>query len=267
MPDGDITAGRGQDTQPGPVPGEVVVLQPGDERAQKIGKAIASQTANDTLHSLQNRAMTATGLAEALNLPMGTVKYHIENLLEAGLLEVRETRYSVKGREVKVYGLRDQLLIVAPRVHSIRSILLKYASLFGITALASLAMYAILPLVRRTAEAPAAFTRQAGETVLNATPTPFLTPEVTGAVAGKGAGTLPVPSTIVPTLAPAEVTGAAVQGGAGTAVNAVSTAAPPPPMEAIAGQPSGIAIAFFLGGCLIILLLLIYEVYTWRKSR
>jgi hypothetical protein len=38
-------------------------------------------------------------------------------------------------------------------------------------------------------------------------------------------------------------------------------------MEAIAGQPSGIAIAFFLGGCLIILLLLIYEVYTWRKSR
>jgi DNA-binding transcriptional ArsR family regulator len=127
---------------------EVIVLEPGDERAQKIGKAIASPTANEILHILAEGPKTASDLTEVLNIPMGTLKYHIENLLEAGLIEITETRYSVKGREVKVYALRDQLLIVAPKVTSIRSILLKYASLFVIVIVASMAMFAILPLLQ-----------------------------------------------------------------------------------------------------------------------
>jgi DNA-binding transcriptional ArsR family regulator len=127
---------------------EVIVLEPGDERAQKIGKAIGSPTANEILHILAEGPKTASDLTELLNIPMGTLKYHIENLLEAGLIEITETRYSVKGREVKVYALRDQLLIVAPKVTSIRSILLKYASLFVIVIVASMAMFAILPLLQ-----------------------------------------------------------------------------------------------------------------------
>ncbi len=125
---------------------DVIVLQPGDERAQKIGKAIASQTANDILHILSQGQKTASDLTGLLNIPMGTLKYHIDNLLEAGLVEIAETRYSVKGREVKVYRLKDQLLIVAPKMTNIRSILLKYASLFAIVIVASMAMLAILPL-------------------------------------------------------------------------------------------------------------------------
>jgi DNA-binding transcriptional ArsR family regulator len=125
---------------------DVIVLQPGDERAQKIGKAIASQTANDILHILSQGQKTASDLTELLNIPMGTLKYHIDNLLEAGLVEIAETRYSVKGREVKVYRLKDQLVIVAPKMTNIRSILLKYASLFAIVIVASMAMLAVLPL-------------------------------------------------------------------------------------------------------------------------
>jgi DNA-binding transcriptional ArsR family regulator len=125
---------------------DIIVLEPGDERAQKIGKAISSQTANDILQLLAESPRTATDLTDLLRIPMSTLKYHLDNLLEAGLLEVTETRYSVKGREIKVYGVRDQLLIVAPKMTNIRSILLKYASLFAIVILASLVMLAILPL-------------------------------------------------------------------------------------------------------------------------
>ncbi|NYT07631.1 MAG: helix-turn-helix transcriptional regulator, partial [Methanomicrobiales archaeon] len=125
---------------------DVIVLQPGDERAQKIGKAIASQTANDILHILSQGPKTASDLTGLLNIPMGTLKYHIDNLLEAGLVEIAETKYSVKGREVKVYRLKDQLVIVAPKMTNIRSILMKYASLFAIVIVASMAMLAILPL-------------------------------------------------------------------------------------------------------------------------
>ena len=126
---------------------EIIVIEPGDERAQKIGKAIGSPMANEILQILAGGPKTASDLTDLLNIPMGTLKYHIDNLLEAGLIEIAETRYSVKGREVKVYALRDQLLIVAPKVASVRSILLKYASLFAIVVLASMAMFAILPLL------------------------------------------------------------------------------------------------------------------------
>ncbi len=125
---------------------DIIVLEPGDERAQKIGKAISSQTANDILQLLSESPRTATDLTDLLKIPMSTLKYHLDNLLEAGLLEVTETRYSVKGREIKVYGVRDQLLIVAPKMTNIRSILLKYTSLFALVILASLVMLAILPL-------------------------------------------------------------------------------------------------------------------------
>ncbi|MCK7532674.1 MAG: hypothetical protein MZV63_17410 [Marinilabiliales bacterium] len=76
---------------------------------------------------------------------MTTAKYHMENLLDAGLISVAETKYSVKGREVKLYSLTNQLLIVAPRHSNVRSLLLKYASLFGIIAFGSLVIAIISP--------------------------------------------------------------------------------------------------------------------------
>lgn len=193
---------------------EVIVLEPGDERAQKIGKAIASPTANEILHILAGGPKTASDLTELLNIPMGTLKYHIENLLEAGLIEITETRYSVKGREVKVYALRDQLLIVAPKVTSIRSILLKYASLFVIVIVASMAMLAILPLIQYVP--------------------PVAGPSAFQSDGGGGAGML------------------AEKAPADTGRSLPSSAAP--------------VLAFFMGGCLVLLILLLYEAYRWQKA-
>ena len=130
---------------------DVVILEPGDERAQKIGKAIASQTAGDILQLLAKGPLSSAEITTSLDIPMSTAKYHIENLLTAGLLEVSETRYSVKGREVKVYHLKDQLLIVAPKLADIRSLMLKYASLFGITIFGTFIIAALTSLSSRQA--------------------------------------------------------------------------------------------------------------------
>jgi len=127
--------------------GNVVVLEPGDERAQKIAKAMASQTANDILTLLAAGTKSLTDITEQLNIPLTTVKYHTENLLDAGLLTVSETRYSIKGREVRMYALTDQILIVAPKQTDIRSLLLKYSSLFGIVIAGTLAIVALAPLL------------------------------------------------------------------------------------------------------------------------
>ena len=194
---------------------EVIVLEPGDERAQKIGKAIGSPTANEILHILAEGPKSATDLTEVLDIPMGTLKYHIENLLDAGLIEITETRYSVKGREVKVYALRDQLLIVAPKVTSIRSILLKYASLFVIVIIASLAMFAILPLLPNAPPGPGSPTFQND--------------------GGGGAG-------MIAEKAVAADTGWSLPSAA------------------------SLVFAFFMGGSLVLLILLLYEAYRWKKD-
>ncbi|MFA6362768.1 ArsR/SmtB family transcription factor [Methanoregula sp.] len=127
--------------------GNVVVLEPGDERAQKIAKAMGSQTASDILTLLAAGTKSLTDITEQLNIPLTTAKYHAENLLDAGLITVSETRYSIKGREVKMYSLTDQLLIVAPKQTNVRALLLKYSSLFGIVIAGTLAIFALTPLL------------------------------------------------------------------------------------------------------------------------
>ncbi|MDK2990250.1 MAG: hypothetical protein PWR16_1779 [Methanoculleus sp.] len=126
---------------------DVVVIQPGDERAQKIARAMASQTANAIIQAFGGGPLTSSEVARQMKIPITTASYHIENLLGAGLLEVMETRWSEKGREVKVYGLANQVLIIASPASDLRSVLQKYATLFGVVVLASLGLWAILPAV------------------------------------------------------------------------------------------------------------------------
>ncbi|MDV2481997.1 helix-turn-helix transcriptional regulator [Methanoculleus sp. Wushi-C6] len=126
---------------------DVVVIQPGDERAQKIARAMASQTANAVIQAFGGGPLTSSEIARLMKIPITTASYHIDNLLDAGLIEVAETRWSEKGREVKVYALANQVLIIAPPVSDLRSVLQKYATLFGILIFASLSLLTFLPLV------------------------------------------------------------------------------------------------------------------------
>jgi DNA-binding transcriptional ArsR family regulator len=126
---------------------DVVVIQPGDEQAQKIARAMASQTANAVIQAFGSGPLTSSEVARRMKIPITTASYHIDNLLAAGLLEVMETRWSEKGREVKVYGLANQVFIIAPPVSDLRSVLKKYTTLFGIVVLASIGLWSILPAV------------------------------------------------------------------------------------------------------------------------
>ncbi len=196
--------------------GTVVVLEPGDERAQKIAKAMASQTANDILTLLATGSKSLTDITGQLSIPLTTTKYHTGNLLDAGLITVSDTRYSIKGREVKMYSLTDQLLIVAPKRTNVRALLLKYSSLFGIVIAGTVAVIALAPLLSVQAEMEAA---------------PRMMATGSGSEAGVYAANAMAGNGVVQELSP------------------------------------GPALAFFLGGVFVILILLCYEAYLWRKSR
>jgi DNA-binding transcriptional ArsR family regulator len=239
----------------------VVILEPGDERAQKISKAMASQTASDILQLLADNKKSLTEITERLSIPLTTAKYHIENLLDAGLITVAETKYSVKGREIKIYAVTNQLLIVAPRQSNIRSLLLKYASLFGIVAFGSLIISLLSPLLNQGIMADSSLngaqrmetisyvTTPAGTVSAGIWPNATLMPEVV-TNASKGISEITVENiTSVPTP--------------------VATALPMPPgtgASATASLPD-IALAFFLGGTIVIFVLVMYEIYLWKKMK
>jgi len=246
----------------------VVILEPGDERAQKISKAMASQTASDILQLLAEDKKSLTEITDRLDIPLTTAKYHIENLLEAGLITVADTKYSVKGREIKIYAVTNQLLIVAPRQSNVRSLLLKYASLFGIVIFGSLVIAALSPLLGqgifgsslnggpRMAAQESGLTSAKAVTdglMPNATMTPDMTVAGTKGITEFATSNLTSAPTALPTLVPTPP----------------GMAAPIPPgsgSQAAAALPDP-ALAFFLGGLLVILVLVIYEVYLWKKMK
>jgi DNA-binding transcriptional ArsR family regulator len=213
--------------------GGVIILEPGDERAQKIAKAMASRKAGEILQLLKEESHASTQIAEALQIPITTVQYHLENLVDAGIVTVVERRWSQKGREVKVYGLRDQMLIVVPRGGDLKGILLRYGSLFAVVLLATF----VLALLG------SAFAPAASPALQNVLPTalPRAPPEA-GTVADhllKGAAN----QTPTPVATPAtwEV----------------------PSVPAIPSLP----LVFLLGGALVIAVMLGYELLGWYRQR
>ena len=172
----------------------IVILEPGDERAKKIAKAMASTTATGILNLLKEGKRTSTQVADELHLPITTVQYHLENLLEAGLTEVVERRWSVKGREVKVYGLRDQLLIVVPKRGDLKGLLLKYASLFTIVMFAGIVAAMLVPMLgigavpwispEAVTGAQEPFVRVTSDKLSEGVPSPVISPQATAPAGG-----------------------------------------------------------------------------------
>jgi DNA-binding transcriptional ArsR family regulator len=125
----------------------VIILEPGDERAQKIAKAISSRTAGEILQVLEEGPAPLSTVSEVLEVPISGLTYHIANLLDAGIIEVAEERYSVKGRPVKFYALKKQILVVAPKKVDVKTMLLRYSSIFGIFILGTIAVAVIAGIV------------------------------------------------------------------------------------------------------------------------
>jgi predicted ArsR family transcriptional regulator len=76
-------------------------------------EALSSQTAYDIFRLLNDQPATPARIAEELDHSVQNVHYHLSNLDAAGVIEVADTCYSEKGREMDVYvASRDPTLIL-----------------------------------------------------------------------------------------------------------------------------------------------------------
>ncbi|MDY6818945.1 MAG: winged helix-turn-helix domain-containing protein [Halobacteriales archaeon] len=82
------------------------------EAADETLAALSSTTARQLLSELHDSPAAPSELADAVETSLQNTQYHLENLEDADLIEVVDTVYSEKGREMNVYAPTDQPLVV-----------------------------------------------------------------------------------------------------------------------------------------------------------
>lgn len=92
--------------------GDPRVLDIEAEDADAVFGALASETAREVYGAVAEDPRTASDLAEALDSSIQNVRYHLDNLQDAGLVEVVDTWYSSRGSEMKVYGRSDGPIVL-----------------------------------------------------------------------------------------------------------------------------------------------------------
>jgi DNA-binding transcriptional ArsR family regulator len=111
-----------------------------EDAADEVFDALASKTARTILAALYESPATASDLAEETDTSLQNVRYHLDNLVEAGLVEVVDTWYSERGREMDVYDAVDDAVVVfagAEPTPSLRDILKRALGGVGVVALGS----------------------------------------------------------------------------------------------------------------------------------
>jgi DNA-binding transcriptional ArsR family regulator len=115
--------------------------------ADDVLSALSSETARELLSALHRDPAPPAEVADRVGTSLQNAQYHIEKLENAGAIEVIDTVYSEKGREMNVYAPADRPLVIfagdEDQTTGIRAALSRLLGSLGILAVASLAVQAV----------------------------------------------------------------------------------------------------------------------------
>jgi DNA-binding transcriptional ArsR family regulator len=83
------------------------ILSLDDDTTREVIEALSSETAYEIFQLLNETPATPARIAEQLDQSLQNVHYHLENLKATGVIEVTDTCYSEKGREMSVYVVSE----------------------------------------------------------------------------------------------------------------------------------------------------------------
>jgi len=119
------------------------VVDVDDDDAEDVIAALGSETARNALSALHEEPATTSELADELDTSLQNVQYHLSKLSDADVVDVVDTTYSEKGREMNVYAPTDEPLVLfaggADESTGIKTALKKLLGGYGIIGLAALA--------------------------------------------------------------------------------------------------------------------------------
>jgi DNA-binding transcriptional ArsR family regulator len=93
----------------------LILLSLEDSKINKIANVVSNDSCKKILDFLADKDATESELAEKLKIPISTVHYNLQQLMDAGLVTADEYHYSEKGREVNHYKLANKYIIIAPK--------------------------------------------------------------------------------------------------------------------------------------------------------
>jgi len=141
-----------------PQSAEPRVIGVDSDDADDLLGALSSSTARELLAALHEDPATPSALAEDVDTSLQNAQYHLGKLEDADVIEVVDTVYSEKGREMSVYAPTDQPLVVfagnEEKTTGLKAALSRLLGAFGALGLLSVAIQAIvgdgLPFVGQT---------------------------------------------------------------------------------------------------------------------
>src|SRR3989344_3974590 len=86
-----------------------------DTKIKKVSNVISNHSCRKILDYLSNKEATESELAEKLQIPISTVHYNLQQLMETGLINAEEFHYSKRGKEVSHYKIANKYIIIAPK--------------------------------------------------------------------------------------------------------------------------------------------------------
>ncbi|WP_267640583.1 ArsR/SmtB family transcription factor [Haloarchaeobius amylolyticus] len=133
-----------------PTPGEqaprVVELE-GDD-ADKVFGALSSDTARQIYTCLHEEPRTPSDVADEIDSSIQNVRYHLEKLEDAGLIDVVDVWYSSRGNEMNVYAPQSGPLVISgdeQRASRLKGALARFIGGIGVVAAGSLFVQYGLP--------------------------------------------------------------------------------------------------------------------------
>ena len=154
-----------------------LLLSMDDSKIKRISNVISNESCRKILDYLSNKEATETELAEKLGIPISTVHYNLQQLIQTGLISAEEYHYSPKGKEVSHYKLANKYIIIAPKTtfgikEKLKSILpvalivaatagvIQFFTRYSIAGIAQDKMMAAKSTIVESATAPAASSQQ-----------------------------------------------------------------------------------------------------------
>ncbi|MBS3174783.1 winged helix-turn-helix transcriptional regulator [Candidatus Woesearchaeota archaeon] len=86
-----------------------------DNKSKELAQVMSSDTARKILNFLANKPLSETEIAEKLSLPLPTVHYNIKQLLNSGIIEIKDFLWSEKGKKIQLYQLANKIIIISPK--------------------------------------------------------------------------------------------------------------------------------------------------------
>jgi len=114
--------------------------------ADEVISALSSETARDILAAVHDDPAPPSDLADRVDTTLQNAQYHLGNLEEAGAVEVVDTAYSEKGREMDVYAPADQPLVIFAGDDDESVLRTALSRLLGAVALLAVASFAVQQL-------------------------------------------------------------------------------------------------------------------------